>query len=117
MKLPSHLGGALDRAAVAQGQSRESRASALLLAKVGVLNHGIAEMARRRLLRELGDAGVLVHYYALGMFHAKAMLIDTAFAYVGSANFDMRSLFLNYENALCVYSPDAIAQIRGFVDG
>ena len=50
------------------------------------------------------------------MVHAKAMVIDGAFAYVGSPNFDMRSLFLNYENALCVYSPEAIGAIRGFID-
>jgi cardiolipin synthase len=74
-------------------------------------------MARRKLLRDLGEAGVVVHYYTPGMIHAKAMQIDDAFAYVGSPNFDMRSLFLNYENALCVYSPDAVAQIRGFIDG
>jgi hypothetical protein len=29
----------------------------------------------------------------------------------------MRSLFLNYEDALCVYSPEAIAEVRGFIDG
>jgi phosphatidylserine/phosphatidylglycerophosphate/cardiolipin synthase-like enzyme len=44
------------------------------------------------------------------------MVIDGAFAYVGSPNFDMRSLFLNYENALCVYSPGAIGAIRDFID-
>jgi hypothetical protein len=26
-------------------------------------------------------------------------------------------LFLNYENALCVYSSQAIGAIRGFIDG
>jgi cardiolipin synthase A/B len=51
------------------------------------------------------------------MVHAKAMVVDDAFAYVGSPNFDMRSLFLNYEDALCVYSPGAIAQVRAFVNG
>ena len=51
------------------------------------------------------------------MVHAKAMVVDDAFAYVGSPNFDMRSLFLNYENALCVYSSGAIAQVRAFIDG
>ena len=80
-------------------------------------NHRVADMARRTLLRELGAAGVAVRYYPRGMVHAKAMVVDDAFAYVGSPNFDMRSLFLNYENALCVYSPDAIAQIRAFIDG
>jgi cardiolipin synthase len=82
-----------------------------------VSNHRIADVARRSLLRELTAAGVHVRYYPRGMVHAKAMVIDNAFAYVGSPNFDMRSLFLNYENALCVYSPEAIAAIRGFIDG
>jgi cardiolipin synthase A/B len=80
-------------------------------------NHRIADVARREFLRELSANGVVVHYYARGMVHAKAMVIDDHFAYVGSPNFDMRSLFLNYEDALCVYSPEAIAEVRGFVDG
>jgi cardiolipin synthase A/B len=83
----------------------------------GRSNHRIADFARRPLLHELTDCGVIVHYYERGMVHAKAMLVDDAFAYVGSPNFDMRSLFLNYENALCVYSAGPIAQIRSFVDG
>ncbi len=80
-------------------------------------NHRVADVARRPLLRELHDAGVIVHSYGRGMVHAKAMVVDDAFAYIGSPNFDMRSLFLNYENALCAYSHEAIAQIRSFVDG
>jgi cardiolipin synthase len=65
----------------------------------------------------LSSAGVVLHYYERGMVHAKAMVIDDSFAYVGSPNFDMRSMFLNYEDALCVYSPGAIGQVRAFVDG
>jgi cardiolipin synthase len=80
-------------------------------------NHRVADLARRSLVRELMSAGVLVRFYPHGMVHAKGMVVDDAFAYVGSPNFDMRSLFLNYENALCVYSPAAIAGIRAFVDG
>lgn len=79
-------------------------------------NHALADVARRAMVRELAANGVIVHYYTPCMVHAKAMLVDDAFAYVGSPNFDMRSLFLNYEDALCVYSPEAIAQIRGFID-
>jgi cardiolipin synthase len=81
-----------------------------------VSNHRVADVARRNLLRELTGAGAVVHYYPHGMVHAKAMAVDDSFAYVGSPNFDMRSLFLNYENALCVYSPTAIAAIRAFID-
>jgi cardiolipin synthase A/B len=80
-------------------------------------NHRVADLARREFLRELSANGALVHYYARGMVHAQAMVIDDDFAYVGSPNFDMRSLFLNYEDAVCVYSPAAIAEVRGFIDG
>ncbi len=80
-------------------------------------NHRIADMARRTMLRELGGAGVSVHYYPKGMVHAKAMVVDDTFAYVGSPNFDMRSLFLNYENALFFHSAGAIARVRAFIDG
>jgi cardiolipin synthase len=79
-------------------------------------NHRVADVARRELVRELSANGVVVHYYTGGMVHAKAMVIDDAFAYVGSPNLDMRSLFLNYEDALCVYSSGAIASVRAFVD-
>ncbi|HEV3192607.1 MAG TPA: phospholipase D-like domain-containing protein, partial [Polyangiaceae bacterium] len=82
-----------------------------------VSNHRIADIARGDLLRELGAAGATVHYYPGGMVHAKAMVVDDDFAYVGSPNFDMRSFYLNYENALCVYSAGAIGQIRIYVDG
>ena len=34
------------------------------------------------------------------MLHAKTILVDESIAVVGSANFDMRSLFLDYEVAL-----------------
>ncbi len=81
-----------------------------------VSNHRVADFARRSLLRELASAGVRLRFYPRGMVHAKAMVIDGSFAYVGSPNFDMRSLFLNYENALCVYSPEAVAAIGGFID-
>ena len=79
-------------------------------------NHAVADVARRKLLRELSCAGVAVHYYGLGMVHAKAMIVDETFAFVGSPNFDMRSLFLNYENALFLYSPGAIGKVRAFIE-
>jgi cardiolipin synthase len=82
-----------------------------------VSNHRVADVARRDLLRELTAGGAFVHYYPHGMVHAKTMVIDDSFAYVGSPNFDMRSLFLNYENALCVYSLGAVSSLRAFADG
>jgi cardiolipin synthase len=78
-------------------------------------NHRLADVARRAPLRELGAAGVSLWYHP-AMVHAKAMVVDELCAYIGSPNFDMRSLFLNYEDALFLYSPDAIAEVRAFAD-
>jgi cardiolipin synthase len=38
-------------------------------------NHRIADLARRKLLREQSANGAVVHYYPRGMVHAKAMVI------------------------------------------
>jgi cardiolipin synthase len=80
-------------------------------------NHALADFARRSLLRELASAGVELHFYPRGMVHAKAMVVDDAFAYIGSPNMDMRSFFLNYEDALCIYSAPHVAMVRAWVDG
>jgi cardiolipin synthase len=79
-------------------------------------NHSMADFARRSLLRELTAAGAVLQFYPHGMVHAKAMVVDDAFAYLGSPNMDMRSFFLNYEDALCMYSPPEIAQVRAWID-
>jgi cardiolipin synthase len=79
-------------------------------------NHALADFARRGLLRELDAAGVELHFYPHGMVHAKAMLADATFAFIGSPNLDMRSLFLNYEDALFLYDSAQVAQVAGWVD-
>jgi cardiolipin synthase len=62
-------------------------------------NHLLSDLASGSCLRDLSAAGVAIHRYEK-MLHAKTLLVDEALAVVGSANFDMRSLFLNYEIAL-----------------
>jgi len=62
-------------------------------------NHLLADLASAPYLRELADAGVKVRRVPR-MLHAKVVLEDNAVAAVGSANFDMRSLFLDYEISL-----------------
>lgn len=41
--------------------------------------------------------GVRVYRYTKGFLHQKVMVIDEKFAVVGSANFDCRSMFINFE--------------------
>ncbi len=79
-------------------------------------NHALADFARRGLLRELTASGVHVRFYAHGMVHAKGMVVDGTFAFVGSPNMDMRSFFLNYEDAVCLYSAPEIAEVRSWAD-
>jgi cardiolipin synthase len=46
---------------------------------------------------ELLKHGVKVYRYTCGFLHQKVMLVDDDFAVVGSANFDCRSMFINFE--------------------
>jgi cardiolipin synthase len=80
-----------------------------------VSNHLLADKARRGLLPELSEAGVVFHWFG-GMVHGKAMVVDDTVAYIGSPNLDMRSFFLNYEDALLLYGPAEIAAVRGWIE-
>lgn len=71
-------------------------------------NHLTADLARVGYLRQVHEAGGKVLRYRPGMIHGKVMVVDNDLAVVGSANMDMRSLFLNYEVALFLYGPDQI---------
>jgi len=62
-------------------------------------NHSLSDFASGSCLRDLGAAGVVIQRFRK-MLHAKTLLVDDRLCVVGSANFDMRSLFLNYEIAL-----------------
>jgi cardiolipin synthase len=67
-------------------------------------NHPITDFARRHFLRELHAAGARVLYYLPGMNHAKLILVDESFGLLGSANMDLRSLFVNFEIGVVTYS-------------
>lgn len=81
-----------------------------------ISNHRLADMARAPYLRDLQQAGGEILLYQQGMLHAKALLSDNDLAVLGSANLDMRSLFLNYETGLLVYSSQAVQQVRAWIE-
>jgi len=68
-------------------------------------NHPVTDLARRHYLRDLQSAGVKVLLYGPGMLHAKMLLVDEQTGLFGSANMDLRSLFLNFEVGAVTYSP------------
>ncbi len=70
-------------------------------------NQTLADFARGAYLRDMQDAGCTILFFQPGMIHAKVGIIDAA-AYVGSANFDVRSMLLNFETALFAYDPGSV---------
>jgi cardiolipin synthase len=71
-------------------------------------NHRLADIARRRYLRELDAAGAKLWFFSDAMIHAKLLLVDNSFAMTGSANLDIRSLFLNCEVMTCFYGAEEV---------
>ncbi len=69
-------------------------------------NHFYAGFASHALYEELLLAGVRIFERRPPFMHAKALVIDGEFALVGTANLDVRSLTLNYETSLAVYSAE-----------
>ncbi len=78
-------------------------------------NHPITDLARRYYLRTLHTAGVKVLFYQPGMIHAKMLLVDEQIGPFGSANMDLRSLFVNFEVGAVAYSPDDAAAIANWM--
>lgn len=76
-------------------------------------NHRIADLARGAWLRQLEEAGARVRLFTPGMLHAKAGLIDDT-AWTGSANFDVRSILLNFELALFLHDRDSVRQVEAW---
>jgi cardiolipin synthase len=72
--------------------------------------------AARHLYRRLLRAGVAIFEYRPQKLHMKLIVIDDI-VYVGSANFDMRSLFINLELMLRIKDAGFAAEARALVDG
>lgn len=62
-------------------------------------------------------AGVRIFEYQRGILHAKAMVADSRWATIGSANLDNRSLDLNFEIQGLIEDPETVAVIAAHFDG
>ena len=58
------------------------------------------------------DAGVDLYEYTPGFIHAKNVLIDEEYAFVGTINLDYRSFVHHYECGAVMYGHDAIKDIK-----
>ncbi|MCB1121983.1 MAG: PLDc N-terminal domain-containing protein, partial [Verrucomicrobiae bacterium] len=57
----------------------------------------VVDYVRAHFLRELHAVGVNIQFFRKGMMHGKLMIADNRIMVHGSANFDIRSLFVNFE--------------------
>ena len=62
--------------------------------------------------RFLIKAGVKIHIYKPGFNHMKSMIADDELAFVGTINFDFRSLVHHFECGTILYKCDCMKQIR-----
>lgn len=79
-------------------------------------NHLTADLAGAPSLRELAREGARIACYAPGMMHAKLVLVDDELAILGSANVDMRSLFLDYEIALFLHARSEVEAMAAWFE-
>lgn len=77
-------------------------------------NHLVADFARKHYLAELQRVGAKVLLYGPEMLHSKAMIVDDEVALFGSANFDLRSLFVNFEIGVLVHSPREVTAMKAW---
>ncbi len=92
---------------------RGGRVQLILAGKSDVL---LAQLAGRSLYRRLLSAGVEIYEYQPQILHAKLVIADHV-AYTGSANFDVRSLKLNYELMLRFDDETSVVAAREIFDG
>jgi len=72
----------------------------------------LVRYASRSFFDEVISAGGEIREFTGGLLHTKSITIDGELAMFGTANFDMRSLWLNYEVSLLVYDQHFVSELR-----
>jgi cardiolipin synthase len=68
--------------------------------------------ASRSYYDDLLELGVAIQLFRGGLLHTKSITVDGTMSMFGTVNFDMRSLWLNYEIALFVYDREFGGELR-----
>lgn len=58
------------------------------------------------------EAGGEIYEYTKGFNHAKNIIVDETYAFIGTVNMDYRSLFLHYECGAYIYNDPCIKNMR-----
>lgn len=79
-------------------------------------NIPVVAWATAHVLEGLLARGLQCHLVPDPFCHAKVLLVDDAYAHVGSANWDCRSLALNFELGLEIFDPAVCAALHDILD-
>jgi cardiolipin synthase A/B len=82
----------------------------------GQNNHRLVAWASQTHIRPLLETGCRVWRSPPPFDHSKLMVIDGEWSLIGSANWDIRSLRLNFELAVEIYDPGLAARLAEIVD-
>ena len=78
----------------------------------GIPDKKLVYLCAKAHFKPLLDVGVKIYKYTPGFNHMKSMLADDELAFVGTINFDFRSLVHHFECGTLVYKSEANKQIR-----
>ena len=79
-------------------------------------DHPLLDWAMRAHLRFFAAPGMAVHLTGAPFDHSKLVTVDGAWCALGSANWDVRSLRLNFEFMLECYDSGTAGEIDGLID-
>ncbi|MEH7379440.1 cardiolipin synthase [Bacillus sp. JJ1533] len=78
-------------------------------------DHPLVKEAAIPYMDELSKIGIQFHMYTRGFYHAKVICIDDKLCDIGTANFDKRSLYSNYEINCYIHDKEVIQEVKNMV--
>jgi len=78
----------------------------------GRIDSRLVQYSSRSYISDLLSANIHVYFYETGFVHAKIMVIDDHLSVVGSANFDYRSFYHNFEISALIYNREVNQELR-----
>lgn len=78
----------------------------------GIPDHRFVQLASQSYFQELLEAGVQIYTYQKGILHAKIVTVDEDIAFVGTANFDIRSFKLDLEVTAAIYNRGIVQRLE-----
>ena len=75
-------------------------------------DHPMVDLASYHYCTILLENGANIYLFGEGMLHAKLLRVDDSMAMIGSANFDIRSFYLNLEVVLFLFDQEFLYTVR-----